>query len=190
MDSSIQLQSYSGSKKATEELVNGDTSEHSVVDDAPHVPADVSVGSDTDISRPGSVDTAKERAVGHLRSNSVKKPASFKSVSVTKNFLAKSAVTTPTTRPGEKGMLDSLKQELVANHRMQGSSSGQATPSTAQTAKPRLVAKSGSGIGNIPRSSLKTNGVGSGPDGSKVWNKNQRKQDGFPFARSLLIQKL
>jgi hypothetical protein len=92
-----------------------------------------------------------------VRSNSVKKPTSFKSVSVTKNFLAKSAVSTPAARPGEK----------VAP-------AGQTNTSTLQTAKPRLVAKSGSGIGNVPRSSLsKVNGSGSGPDASKVWNKNQ-----------------
>jgi hypothetical protein len=39
------------------------------------------------------------------------------------------------------------------------------------TAKPRLVAKSGTG--NAPRTLGKVNGAGSGPDASKVWNKNQ-----------------
>ena len=38
------------------------------------------------------------------------------------------------------------------------------------------MAKSGSGLGTVPRSSLsKLNGAGSGPDASKVWNKNQRE---------------
>lgn len=92
---------------------------------------------------------------GHLRSNSsLKKPVAFKSVSVTKSFLAKSAVSTPAARPGDKAPAS-------------------ATPaiSTLQTARPRLVAKSGGS--NTPRTLGKLNGAGSGPDASKVWNKNQ-----------------
>lgn len=42
-------------------------------------------------------------AKGHVRSGSVKKPTSFKSVSVTKNFLAKAATAQPVVRTGEKG---------------------------------------------------------------------------------------
>lgn len=165
------------SNKTKPELVNGDSAEHSAVEDsAQHAPADASGGSDTDISRPGSVDPSKERPSGHLRANSLKKPASFKSVSVTKNFLAKSAVTAPSARPGEKGMSRVAKTDGAANHGVSAATpTGQTTATTLQTAKPRLVAKSGSGIGNAPRSSLKTNGVGSGPDASKVWNKNQRQ---------------
>jgi hypothetical protein len=83
----------------------------------------------------------------------MKKPSTFKSVSVTKNFL-KSAVTTPAARPGERAAL-----------------AAPATSATVLTAKPRLVAKSGSG--NAPRALGKVNGAGSGPDASKVWNKNQ-----------------
>jgi hypothetical protein len=58
--------------------------------------ADTSGGSDSD-----GMD-AKD-AKGHVRSGSVKKPTSFKSVSVTKNFLAKAATAQPVVRPGEKG---------------------------------------------------------------------------------------
>ena len=63
------------------------------------VVADASGGSDTDTSK-----EAKGTAAGHVRSNSVKKLASFKSVSVTKNFLAKT-VTAPTPKIGDKGEL-------------------------------------------------------------------------------------
>lgn len=84
----------------------------------------------------------------------MKKPSTFKSVSVTKNFLAKSAVSTPTARLGDKSA-------PVAP----------ASTATLLTAKPRLVAKSGTG--NAPRALGKVNGAGSGPDASKVWNKNQ-----------------
>jgi hypothetical protein len=134
-----------------EQLVNGDSGDSS--NDSQNAVGDGSGGSDTDISRPGSVDQAK-RSGGHLRTNSVKKPASFKSVSVTKNFLAKSAVAAPAVRSGDKAP-----------------SPGQTNVATQVTAKPRLVAKSGSG--NVPRALGKLNGAGSGPDASKVWNKNQ-----------------
>ncbi|KAF2708791.1 hypothetical protein K504DRAFT_433312 [Pleomassaria siparia CBS 279.74] len=157
-DLPTQKRSDAASADAAHHLVNGDSSEHSASEDVnSQAIADASGGSDTDISRPGSVDQAKERGEGHLRSNSMKKPTSFKSVSVTKNFLAKSAVTTPVVRPGEKAP-----------------AAGQTNAMLLQTAKPRLVAKSGSALGNVPRSSLsKTNGAASGPDASKVWNKNQ-----------------
>jgi uncharacterized cupredoxin-like copper-binding protein len=65
--------------------------------------ADASGGSDTDNSRADAADLAHGAGMGHVRSNSVKKPTTFKSVSVTKNFLAKAAVAAPNVRPGEKG---------------------------------------------------------------------------------------
>jgi hypothetical protein len=65
--------------------------------------AEASGGSDTDTSKPDGVGQ-KISASGHARSNSVKKPTTFKSVSVTKNFLAKAAVgVVSTAKPGEKG---------------------------------------------------------------------------------------
>jgi hypothetical protein len=54
--------------------------------------ADASGGSDTD-----------KDGKGHLRTGSVKKPASFKTVSVTKNFLAKSLSASPAPRAESKG---------------------------------------------------------------------------------------
>ncbi|KAF2682115.1 hypothetical protein K458DRAFT_72325 [Lentithecium fluviatile CBS 122367] len=150
---SSQIQFDAPPKETKEHLVNGEAGEHLAAESQTAV-ADASGGSDTDISRPGSVDQAK-RPEGHVRTNSaVKKPTSFKSVSVTKNFLAKSAVTVPTARPGDK----------TAN-------TAQTSTLTLQTAKPRLVAKSGGS--NVPRSLGTLNGAGSGPDASKVWNKNQ-----------------
>ncbi|KAF2019924.1 hypothetical protein BU24DRAFT_129549 [Aaosphaeria arxii CBS 175.79] len=139
-------------------LLNGDSGEYSASEEANSQLGlgDVSGGSDTDISRPGSVDPTKELLGGHLRSNSVKKPASFKSVSVTKNFLAKSAVSIPAARPGEKLIVP-----------------GQTNGPAQLTAKPRLVAKSGSGNLTSRSSLSNANGGGSGPDASKVWNKNQ-----------------
>jgi len=150
---SSETQSDASPKETREHMVNGDAGEHSAAE-SQAVAGDGSGGSDTDISRPGSVDQTK-RPEGHVRTNSaVKKPTSFKSVSVTKNFLAKSVVTAPAARPGDK----------IAGI-------AQTSASTLLTAKPRLVAKSGGS--NVPRSIGKVNGASSGPDASKVWNKNQ-----------------
>lgn len=72
---------------------------------------DGSVGSDTDTSKPLTSDTASKDPSDihhHARSNSVnvKKPATFKAVSVTKNFLAKAGTTAPAVKgPGDNGIL-------------------------------------------------------------------------------------
>ncbi|GAB7355974.1 hypothetical protein MBLNU459_g6605t1 [Dothideomycetes sp. NU459] len=102
------------------------------------------VGSDTD-SRADSVDQGKVPS-------SLKKPASFKPVSVTKAFLAKTATTAVpvATKVGDKNP---------------------ATASLQPMAKPRLVAKSGSGLRDIPR--IRPGDGTSAPDGRTVWNKNQ-----------------
>lgn len=63
---------------------------------------DLSGGSDTDSSRPDGLELNKELS-GHVRSNSIKKPTTFKSVSVTKSFLAKAATASPVL----KGVTDS-----------------------------------------------------------------------------------
>jgi hypothetical protein len=77
----------------------------------PTTSADVSGGSDSDTTKPdGEILGGKKFAgeKGHSRSQSVKKPGSFKAVSVTKNFLAKT--TTGTTHSskstGDKGILE------------------------------------------------------------------------------------
>ena len=75
-------------------LVNGDSGDSSAIDDAVAQAnaQDASGGSDTDTSKADSTEQRDQGTLGHVRSNSVKKPLSFKTVSVTKNFLAKSAV--------------------------------------------------------------------------------------------------
>jgi len=131
--------------------------------------AEASGGSDTDTSKPDA-SGGKDGAAGHARSNSVKKPTSFKSVSVTKNFLAKAAVSTPSARPGEKGKKSCIALNLADPYTvlLPGQSS------SSNSLKPRLVAKSGSGLSS--RSGAGGSGIGAGgPDASSVWNKNRRK---------------
>lgn len=145
-------QSASARKDASDSLPNGDSAELSGAESSA-VNGEAVSGSDTDISRPGSVDPSKHDA-SHVRTSSTKKPAAFKSVSVTKSFLAKSAASTPSASPGLKA-----------------APAVQPPTSSLLTAKPRLVAKSGTA--NAPRTIGQLNGAGSGPDASKVWNKNQ-----------------
>ncbi|KAF2994493.1 hypothetical protein E8E13_002051 [Curvularia kusanoi] len=145
-------QSAPAAKDGSDSLTNGDSAEVSGAESLA-VNGEAVSGSDTDISRPGSVDPSKQDA-GHVRTSSAKKPAAFKSVSVTKSFLAKSAASTPSASPGLKA-----------------APAVQPPSSSLLTAKPRLVAKSGTA--NAPRTLGQLNGTGSGPDASKVWNKNQ-----------------
>jgi hypothetical protein len=132
--------------------------------------AEASGGSDTDTSRN---DGLKDTAGGHARSNSVKKPATFKSVSVTKNFLAKTAVGGPNIKSNDKGKRIQTAFPIVFILTAIIASSAQPTPTMSLNAKPRLVAKSAlGGLGS--RSGLSgTKGPGTGPDASKVWNKNR-----------------
>lgn len=110
--------------------------------------SDGSVGINSDIEK-------KEGSSHHNRTSSVKKPTTFSKVSVTKNFLAKTASPTPVTskigdKPSPLGVA--------------------AQPAT--TAKPRLVAKTGA-LQSMQKARAGTDSV-SGPDASKVWNKNRR----------------
>ena len=94
----------------------------------------------------------------------MKKAASFKPVSVNKTFLASKAgsISGPTTKPGEKPATPSAPSGSL----------------TTAAARPRLVAKTGSGLRDSnPRSTSAGNGgkPGAAPDASAVWNKNRRR---------------
>lgn len=153
---------------ATDEIENKQISD--IVDDLVNS-AEVSIsgGSDTEASRSKLSSDDK----GHGRtSSSVKKPASFKAVSVNKTFLA--AKGTSTNAP-------SKVTEKAAT------ASGTSTPGTASlSARPRLIAKSGSGL--VTKSSTGLNGAsGTAPDPNAVWNKNRRKDTVYAFPTSEII---
>lgn len=127
------------------------------------ISAEVSVsgGSDTEASKTETSKTAGDEK-GHLRTAStVKKFASFKPVSVNKTFLA------------AKGAIPAVPSKL-GDKISAGTATAQAT--TTATLRPRLVAKSGSGLRDASsRTSPAANGGKPGaPDGSAVWNKNRR----------------
>ncbi|KAJ9149061.1 hypothetical protein NKR23_g4607 [Pleurostoma richardsiae] len=163
-----EAQQYSLNGTATaDELENKHISD--IVDDLVHS-AEVSisggsaggsvVGSDTEASRAESSRSKDDK--GHVRTSStVKKPTSFKSVSVNKTFLAaKGATTTAPSKTGDKVP----------------SSTGTSTTPTGSpslTARPRLVAKSGSSLRDSSRTPGANGKAGSVPDGNVVWNKNR-----------------
>ena len=167
-------------------LVNGtpitNTEKDEIKQDTEHVEpsvnsAEVSVsgGSDTEASK-AETTKAQTDEKGHLRTSStVKKFASFKPVSVNKTFLAaKGATTTPPSKLGDKGPASSI----VAS----------GGPSASTTLRPRLVAKSGSGLrDSTPRASTAANGSkpGAAPDASAVWNKNRRTLHILTLSRAM-----
>jgi len=133
----------------TSTRVNGGPGEEQLGSD-PHL--EPNVGSDTDASRADSTEQTREGLDRLARQNSAKKPTSFKSVSVTKSFLAKTATTPLPVKLGDKSSAAAISLQPLA--------------------KPRLVAKLGSGLRDSPRPRAGADGP---TDGTTVWNKNRRK---------------
>ncbi|KAG8527420.1 uncharacterized protein KY384_007572 [Bacidia gigantensis] len=125
---------------------------------AEQITQDGSAGSDTDTGVNPKANSANKDgpdAPHHTRSNSVKKPAAFKAVSVTKNFLAKAG--TPT----------------APNPKVNGETNATTTNGTGSlllASRPRLVAKS-SGAKQAKTAFGSRNGAG--PDPMQVWNRNR-----------------
>lgn len=96
-------------------FVNGTVDDAASADDAasPVAQLDVSAGSDTDNSKAEILGQRQDGKVQHTRSSSMKKPASFRPVSVTKNFLAKTATATLILRTGEKSMYSASSMSAV-----------------------------------------------------------------------------
>ncbi|PMD29984.1 hypothetical protein L207DRAFT_520615 [Hyaloscypha variabilis F] len=149
-------------------LVNGSADRDELKPDTENVEsfvnsAEVSVsgGSDTEASKAETSKIAGDEK-GHVRTASaVRKPTSFKPVSVNKTFLAaKGATPAAPSKLGDKAATAAATQ-----------------PGALSTAaRPRLVAKSGSGLrDSAPRTSTAANGgkPGTAPDASAVWNKNR-----------------
>jgi hypothetical protein len=164
-------------------IVNGNTEKDDNKQDAEPIEASVysaevsvSGGSDTEASKTETSKTAAD-GKGHVRTAStVKKVASFKPVSVNKTFLAAKGATTVTpSKLGDKGSATAPAT--------------QTGPSTSATLRPRLVAKSGSGLrDSSARTSPASNGGKPGaPDASVVWNKNRRTLQLQNVSFSLLI---
>ncbi|MCJ1360033.1 MAG: hypothetical protein MMC33_010036 [Icmadophila ericetorum] len=145
------------------------------------VDVDGSVESDTDTSKIDTADGARKDAAENMESNrtsSMKKPASFKPVSVTKNFLAKaSTASTPTSKTMDKGNLRVAAKVNTQAKRCTGNASAVTTTSnSSQSApRPRLVAKAVSGHRAATPKAMNLNsksGKG-GPDPNQVWNRNR-----------------
>ncbi|PBP16099.1 hypothetical protein BUE80_DR013218 [Diplocarpon rosae] len=151
-------------------VVNGNPEKPEVKQDAEHVEPNinstevsVSGGSDTEATK-AEASKAQGDEKGHVRTTStVKKIASFKPVSVNKTFLAaKGSTATAPSKLGDKAPV--------------GASAIYTGPSATNALRPRLVAKSGSGLrDSTPRTTAAANGgkAGAAPDASAVWNKNR-----------------
>lgn len=150
---------------STDDLANKHISD--IIDDLVNS-AEVSVsgGSDNEASKDGS--KGKEDGPGHPRpSSTIKKPAPFKAISVNKTFLHQKGTAPPAqTKPLEKPTVTL--------------SSSPTPSSTLSSSRPRLVAKTGSGL--VAKSSGANGGKsGSAPDANAVWNKNRREQASWNY---------
>ena len=148
--------------------------------DAPaeQVAIDGSVGSDTDTGGPLRSEAFKDESDSkhHVRSNSVKKPISFKAVSVTKNFLAKAGTPTATTPKtnGDNGNMNTHEQTFL-KLTFQVTNPATAGNPMPPALRPRLVAKTASGNkASVPKAShFESRHGASGPDPMQVWNRNR-----------------
>ncbi|KAI1818470.1 hypothetical protein GGS20DRAFT_291763 [Poronia punctata] len=119
--------------------------------------ASVSGGSDTEAFKTDPNKLSGDK--GHARSSSaVKKPLSFKSVSVNRTFLASKGSANSTSRP-----------ESAA-----GSPSVAPQPNASSSAsRLKLVAKSGSTLGGGPKSLAANGKTSGGNESTSVWNRNR-----------------
>ncbi|PKS05869.1 hypothetical protein jhhlp_007698 [Lomentospora prolificans] len=134
------------------------------IDEQPHS-TDVSVsgGSDSEAYK-AYPSTSLNDDKGHTRTSSaIRKPATFKAVSVNKTFLAsKAGVPAAAAKPGEKSA------------GVPGTSSSPLGSSNLLSNRPRLVAKTGSGSrDSAPRFTANGGKPGAAPDATSVWNKNR-----------------
>jgi hypothetical protein len=133
----------------------------------------ISGGSDTEAAK-SDASKGKDDTKGHGRAASaVKKPASFKAVKVNKTFLnPKGSAPGAESKAGEKAPPAAVAAAAP-------------TAPVTTTTRPRLVAKTGSGL--IAKSSG-ANGAkaGSAPDPNAVWNKNRREQTTAPCSTLLV----
>ncbi|KAI1005108.1 hypothetical protein K3495_g3109 [Podosphaera aphanis] len=125
--------------------------------------ASVNGGSDSEASKT-EISKSEGEEKSHFRTAStVKKLTSFKPVSVNKKFLAAKGTTTITpSKLGDGSVLGSTPAQVVP---LVG----------GNTARPRLVAKSGPGLHSTPRATATSSAsrVTGAPDASAVWNKNR-----------------
>ena len=125
--------------------------------------ADVSVngGSDNEAARSENSKSDAEGKSHNRTTSTIKKPVSFKAVSVNKTFLA-AKVATGAITPKSDG-------------KASPSPSASSSPSLSLAPKPRLVAKTGSSLrDSAQRNAAVGTGGAAGGAASAVWNKNQR----------------
>lgn len=108
LNSSTTSELANGNSVSTEQSEENGSGELEVLKDSTNIhedstAGDSNVGSDTDTSRADSTEQSKDAQGNIIRSGSIKKPTTFKSVSITKSFLAKTAAVPPAAKVGDKG---------------------------------------------------------------------------------------
>jgi hypothetical protein len=114
----------------------------------------ISGGSDNEAARSDASKTKDDAK------RAVKKPASFKAINVNKTFL--------TAKASAPGAQSKTTEKAAPTSTAAPASTAGASAST----RPRLVAKSGSGLA---AKATGANGGKAAPDGNAVWNKNRRE---------------
>lgn len=157
-----------------EPMLNGDGGSYDGSEDAgyQHSALGDTALSDTDANRGDGVEQLAADGKNE-RLGTLKRPASFKPVSVTKNFLAKSATgAAAAAKPAAEKCENMLSLRIHSQADVSVVIASTSALVAPPIAKPRLVAKSGRDARLVGMST----GLGaSGPDASKVWNRNQRR---------------
>ncbi|KAM7190736.1 hypothetical protein V8F33_009285 [Rhypophila sp. PSN 637] len=141
----------------TEEIENKHISD--IVDDLVNSSeVSISGGSDNEASKTGALKGNDDK--GHGRTSStVKKPSSFKPIQVNQKFLTtKSPALAPPSKPSDKAA---------------SATASVAAGGAASAPRPRLVAKSGSGLASKSLTGANSGKAGGAPDPNAVWNKNR-----------------
>jgi len=155
---------------------NGETGSNVGSDDAGYQNStgiDTNPDSDNEANKSEGAGQGKDEVLRRERADSVKKVPAFKTVSVTKNFLAKSGVgqASVTKSAVDKGTKISRRYSIHWLTHTKVAPMSQSTLPVQQPNRPRLVAK----LGRDARSLNAVPGIASGPDANRVWNRNKRR---------------
>lgn len=151
--------------QSTASAAGAGNSNSTITDDAQKhhaVSAAKLVSASPSLSEGSDSEAVKQDGKPQSKSAAVKKPATFKAVSVNKTFLAAKG---PASAP-----------QLKANDKSVSSSAASTPPttSTLPAGRPRLIAKSG-GNGSVPKFTSSSNGRVPTSEPTGVWNKNRRE---------------
>jgi hypothetical protein len=135
-------------------------------------------GEDTGSLGGSDTDTSRTDGRHHARTGSMKKPSAFKPVSFAKFSVPKVLGSTTPSKSGDKGGFHlTTFADVMTDWSSATLSTAPTSASPQPSTRPRLVAKTASGLKDYSSKSIPTgvkNAAGS-PGPSQVWNKNRRE---------------